>query len=293
MKPSGKGLKMRQGKHEVISFIKHDIRTGILGKWKKLVPFILILFCFCIYLVYQCKESIESGLVEGMPTTADMILFIFRGMREYVPELDPIFAIPVTWLLIQMYIAFVIGGYAYEDLGAYGQQFILRSTKKSHWFFGKCIYCVVNVIGYYVVAYFVIGICSLVFGTLSFQLTPDIGNIMSDMDVTVISEKQFVMHLIILPIMTSLNISFIQMLLSLWIKPTLSFVFVMSYMTISAYWATPAMIGNFSMILRFSPVVMEGIRLTTALWVEGIVFFVFILASWVLMRRYDFIDKNE
>ncbi len=284
---------MKQGKHEVISFIKHDIRSGILSKWKKLVPFILILLCFCIYMVYQCKESIESGLVEGMPTTADMILFIFRGMREYVPELDPVFVIPVTWLLIQMYIAFVIGGYAYEDMGAYGQQFLLRSTKKGYWFFGKCIYCVVNVIGYYAVAYLIIGICSLVFGTLSFQLTPDIGNIMSDMDVTVISEKQFVMHLIVLPIMTSLNVSFIQMLLSLWIKPTLSFVFVMSYMTISAYWATPAMIGNFSMILRFSPVVMEGIRLTTALWVEGIVFFVFILASWVLMRRYDFIDKND
>ena len=97
----------------------------------------------------------------------------------------------------------------------------------------------------------------------------------------------------VLPMMTSLNMSFIQMLLSLWIKPTLSFVFVMSYMTISAYWATPVMIGNYSMILRFSPIVTGGIRPSTALWMEGIVFFLFVLASRVLMRRYDFIDKNE
>ena len=224
------------------------------------IPFIFILLGFCIYVVYQCRESMESGLIEDMPTTGDMILFIFRGMREYVPELDPVFLIPVTWLLIQLYIAFVIGGYAYEDLGAYGQQFLLRST---------------------------------IFGRFSLQLTPDIGYILSDIDVTMITEKQMVLHLVVLPMMTSLNMSFIQMLLSLWIKPTLSFVFVMSYMTISAYWATPVMIGNYSMILRFSPIVTGGIRPSTALWMEGIVFFLFVLASRVLMRRYDFIDKNE
>lgn len=284
---------MKQGKHELISFIRHDIRSGILSRWKRLIPFIFILLGFCIYVVYQCRESMESGLIEDMPTTGDMILFIFRGMREYVPELDPVFLIPVTWLLIQLYIAFVIGGYAYEDLGAYGQQFLLRSTRKGYWYFGKCIYCVVNVVGYYAVAYLIIGICSLIFGRFSLQLTPDIGYILSDIDVTMITEKQMVLHLVVLPMMTSLNMSFIQMLLSLWIKPTLSFVFVMSYMTISAYWATPVMIGNYSMILRFSPIVTGGIRPSTALWMEGIVFFLFVLASRVLMRRYDFIDKNE
>ena len=134
---------MKQGKHELISFIRHDIRSGILSRWKRLIPFIFILLGFCIYVVYQCRESMESGLIEDMPTTGDMILFIFRGMREYVPELDPVFLIPVTWLLIQLYIAFVIGGYAYEDLGAYAVSSPLDKEgvlvfRKVHLLCGEC-----------------------------------------------------------------------------------------------------------------------------------------------------------
>ena len=124
-------MRNKEKVHEFACQIKHDMISGVLGAWKKIIPFTLLIIAFCFYISVECVNLRDIGYVTGEPTTTDMLLYILRGMREYIPELDYSFEIPVTWLIMQLYIAFVIGNYASKDMGSYGQQFLLRSTKKS------------------------------------------------------------------------------------------------------------------------------------------------------------------
>ena len=278
--------------HELSCLIKHDIVGGILTKWKKTIPFLLIICGFSIYFAVQCSILKRDGLVIGSHSAADLLLYIFRGMREYVPQADINFEIPITWLMVQLYIAYAIGNYASEDQGIYGQHFIVRSTKKSFWFISKCIYCSLTVIIYYALAYFIIILCTLITGNLTFRFSLDICSIMSEIDSSLITSDKAIIHLIILPILTSLVLSLGQMVLSLYIKPILSFVFVVAYCSLSAYFESPLLIGNNSMILRFDPFLEEGLNPGFAIFSDLIIIALVIILGCMLLKKHNYLDNN-
>ena len=160
--------------HELSCQLKHDFFSGVLGGWKKIIPFVAIILSLCVYFSVSCAELEKIGFVKGSPTIADTLIYIFRGMRPYNPKIELQFEIPIAWLMIQLYIAFVIGNYAIQDMSGYGQQFLIRATTKKQWFIGKCFYCVTNVLLYYLLVYFVVIAYSLVMGTASFSFSSDI-----------------------------------------------------------------------------------------------------------------------
>lgn len=285
-------MNINKNAYKLTCQIKHDMISGVLGGWKKIIPFVLLIISFCTYLYIECANMKDIGYVDGVPTIADMLLYIFRGMREYMPELDYSFDIPITWLLMQVYIAYVIGNYASKDLGGYGQQFLLRSTKKSYWFLSKCVYCLVNILAYYITTFIIVTICSILFGNISLELSADIGSTMSEIDVTLFSSMSFIFHIIVLPISTSLVVSLVQLLLSLYVKPILSFTFVVSYQALSAYKVSYFLIGNYSMALRCDPFLEDGVNGLFAIIIEIIMIVIIIPFGCITLRKYDYLEKN-
>lgn len=278
--------------HELSCQLKHDFFSGVLGGWKKIIPFVAIILSLCVYFSVSCAELEKIGFVKGSPTIADTLIYIFRGMRPYNPKIELQFEIPIAWLMIQLYIAFVIGNYATQDMSGYGQQFLLRATTKKQWFIGKCFFCITNVLAYYGIVYAVIIAYSVVTGNLSFTLTQDICGIMSELDTSLFNNLSFILNIIVLPILTSVIMALLQLLLSLHIKPTLSYAYVMVYQILSAYYVSYLLLGNYSMVLRCKPFLADGIDTLFALIIETIVIVGIIFIGIVSIQKFDYIEKT-
>ena len=64
-------------------------------------------------------------------------------------ESDQPFEVPVLFLLINILLAVLIGGYAGGGLHGTGLNKLVRCQRRSGWWFCKCIWNVISVLGYY------------------------------------------------------------------------------------------------------------------------------------------------
>lgn len=59
------------------------------------------------------------------------------------------FEVPVLFLLINILLAVLIGGYAAGELHGTGLNKLVRCRRRSDWWICKCIWNVISVLGYY------------------------------------------------------------------------------------------------------------------------------------------------
>ena len=70
-------------------------------------------------------------------------------MQEYIPNQHQPFEVPVLFLLINILLAVLIGGYAAGELHGTGLNKLVRCQRRSDWWICKCIWNVISVLGYY------------------------------------------------------------------------------------------------------------------------------------------------
>lgn len=68
------------------------------------------------------------------------------------------------WVFIQLYLAVVVGVYPVKDLHMAGQQILLKSGNRKAWWFGKVIWNILSVLGFYLVLYLSVTAVSIVTG---------------------------------------------------------------------------------------------------------------------------------
>ena len=69
-----------------------------------------------------------------------------------------------TGFFIQLYLAVVVGVYPVKDLHMAGQQILLKSGNRKAWWFGKVIWNILSVLGFYLVLYLSVTAVSIVTG---------------------------------------------------------------------------------------------------------------------------------
>lgn len=286
---------------ELMLIVKRDIKNSFSLNKYKLLGTALIFFVFCFMLYYRFMGTWELQGKEYAPSFADLLLYIFSGMKVYIPAQSLKFEIPITWLSIQLYIAFMIGNYANRDMSGQGLQILLRTTRKSFWFIGKVAYCFVSVALFYLTGYAAVFVYSALAGTPSLSLSGEIYMYVVGINASLFSASELAVGLLLLPILTSFLLSLFQLLISLWVKPIFSYIFVVAYTSASAYYVSYFLIGNYSMLFRNEKVVSSDIFLSIK-GISGIdqrialaVLLAAILLSVVLgcisLKKYDFLEK--
>lgn len=269
--------------------VKYDIKWGIVEKWKKYLMMLLLALVISTIFIKNCEYSYAKGKLETMPGYFDYIMNLLHGMKKNISNGKDEFKIPVEWMTFHLFIAFSIGNYLAEDLEKCGVNVIIRGGSRKKWIVSKIIWNILAVLSFYVIIYlgnFVLALINT--GKIQLSLTQAVSGKFYEMNLEA-NQVKYIVALIILPILSSFAISQMQMFLSLFVKPIISFLMVASLLILSAYTMSPYLIGNYSMLQRSAIFMKEGISIFTAVSVNLIIIFLSIGGSIISFNKKNIV----
>ncbi|RKI19417.1 hypothetical protein, partial [Bacillus thuringiensis] len=223
----------------IIYDIKNFVKKNVF-KW----------FYWCVSLLVLCVLSIITLKSENQVNSSlDLWFYLFIGSRDYTSGIIEL--PPFSWLLIQAFLAFLVGDYLYNELKENSFYALLRVKKRHDWFLAKIIWLIFTVMLFYIT----ILICLIL---SSFYLDSNINmwgnyskNIFKSHLVLSMNPLKFFILSFFSCFITSLVISLVQVLLTLIIKPIYSYIFIIVMLLISIYVSSPILLGRYLMVIRY------------------------------------------
>lgn len=265
--------------------IQHDLHTGLLSNLPKYLLGAFV-FCFGAIMFFSSAQAME---LQG--SAFDCAVFIYRGMHVYIPADNEIFPIPMLWLMLQIVIAFLIISYPTQDLYAYGIQVLTRAKSRKLWWLSKCVWNLISVLLFYFMGFIVIIIFSLLSGDPSFALNEQSNIMINEFVIQSVPYSKVFTAVFVLPVLTSCAVSLLQMVLNFILQPIYSYLVVISLLLASAYYSSPFLIGNYSMLLRNEIVYEGGVNTTIGMAVNLLIMLFCIFFGMHYLKRYDILKK--
>lgn len=223
----------------------------------------------------------------------DCLVYLFQGMKEYIPSPDKPFEVPIPFLLMNLVLAIFIGNYAVKDLHGYGKLKLVRCRRRAEWWFCKCLWNIATVLLYYAALYAgVLLVCLMNFETLD-QAAPFgthqelLKAFLQTENPVLLGSQEMLAMTVLLPFVTAIAMSLLQMALAFLVSPTISFVILIAVYAFSAYYMDWFMPGNFMMTYRYAQVNPGGVHLGLSLMVDALIAVAAVVAGYWYFRRYD------
>lgn len=234
--------------------LKHDGYAGLLGNWK---IFIIITFLFYIMGFFTIKNGTYCGL-ENVYFWENVIVN-FSGC---VPCFNPMqsganFSLPIQWMVLQVLIAYLIGSYPLYDLQNYGINLLVRVKSREKWWLGKVIWTIESVIMVYFIGYLILGYITLVSGGRFDEVRIEASALLFA-DYSVFNQIGILMIAVVMPMLTSITVSFLQLLLTFCFDSVVAFAIIFFILIISVFYAGPIWIYENGMGIRLYELVING-----------------------------------
>lgn len=274
--------------------VKYDIKNGIQRKMHMyfIASILCIIFVAAFYFNISRKVDI-SGEAE-LFTITNIFFFLFQGKEPFSPELGNAFVFPVIWLIIFLFSAYITLDYPFRNLTEQGIYVITRIRNRTYWWFSKCIFVFCSTLLYFFVLYFTVWIFCRVFGiNISFQFAEYINVEILNMELASVTRKQVIMVLMVLPVMTSLAINFIQLFLGLFIERIYCFLITTFILFASTYFQTPVLIGNYAMVKRSVFCVEGEMTIACGVLINISLVVLCIIIGARRIKKYDILKKNS
>lgn len=274
--------------------LRYDIINGFRSTARR-YGVVLILFCvmFISFLMvitgYNIRFKIDPGIEINL---GNALLYGFGGMSEYKPAEELFFRYPAFWLLSYLLLAYITLYYPYDDLEQFGQNILIRSGGRGLWWISKCIWNILSVVVFFLLAWAVFALgCLVSGGSLSMTLSPDIFAA-CNLVLSYEAPAALIPQTLLLPMLVMMGLNLLQMTLSLFLKPFYSFMVTTAILFLSTYYLSPFCIGNYAMPLRSHLLLANGVGLNTGMLISGILIVVSIIAGGLIFRKRDIL-KGE
>lgn len=257
--------------------------------WKYILgmlPFILS----ALMLANIGEHSMEEAV---SPSFLDSVLYLFKGIRIFIPVRENKFEVPVMWMTVQVFVSMIVYHFPRDDFEKYGVQTLTRVHSKKRWWVSKYIWTVNSVIMYYVAGYLSIAVICVLRGNFSFAPNHVLNLLVNEINTQEIPLIPLCLACILIPVLTSAALSVLQMTISFWLNPIYSYIIILSYIIISVYYCKPWLMGANAMMLRNYFLAGEGLQ-TSVIVVADILIIVLagILGYWHF-HKLDVIPKNS
>lgn len=216
---------------------RFDLRNGIRFIAKKflVLPLLVSLVCFEFMLRLRETASLNHQYAGAQPTLGDLAMYLFGGMKPYIPNPDEPFLFPVSWFLVFGICLFLTLYYPVYDRDTFGKMVIVYSGSRTKWWTAKCAWIIVATFLYFFLCWILLIINCLLYGG---QFTLSVSPYMSDIFLlreTVPPDQWNVCHvLLLMPPLIASSFGILQMLLTLWFRPIICFLISAILMLASA-----------------------------------------------------------
>jgi len=228
----------------------------------------------------------------------DYLFYVTAGMPKFNPDKNNLFQVPALWLAINLIPAFLVQSYTVKDLEGVGLQMLLRNKSRSIWWFSKCFWNISTVVLSYLIVWL-----TFIVGTLLLGNTDEIWKVHEPVWHFIVGEQTqeaasksmmsiqfngiFLALMVFVPLFVSVGMSLMQMALSLMIGPIGGFICILSVYVLSAYFTSPLLIGNYTMIIRSGYMPINGINMVNGIFAGILVGVIGIIIGWFYLKNAD------
>ena len=273
---------------KLFNLFRHDFANGVLRYRYFAAAGLFLLPSLQMINILASRE--ETG------TWMDFLFYVFKGM-EPITNLNSLeqVQLPISWLLIIGGCLFLNLDYLLHDLTSAGQQVLVRCNSRKAWYLSKCFWNTTSCLVYFLIGIGMTLVTSLLAGaeivlidtpTISFDL------LMLQSSVTLTSTQAVCIGLF-LPLLTLVTINQIQMTLSLYVKPILSFLICISLLVIAVYASTPFAVGNGAMVIRSGYLSENGIDPGIACVVCVVAYLACVVLGTIRFQHTDILGIEE
>jgi len=272
--------------------IKHDFYKGTIEGWKKYAIALFIFIFLCFVFQIRAKKIIQFNNISKEISFSDFILFMYRGMNVFDGNAVELQDKLPQWFLVNIYLSIIIGYFPLKDLSESGIQVLIRTKSRVSWWLSKCLWVIYNVLIYYTISIIVITVFSLFHGGLSLEPSKELNLILSNLDISKFNFKGILRVGIILPVITSITFSLIQLLISLFTNSIISNMFIITVLTLTPFYCNSFFIGNYLMILRSNLNIGDsGVSIVYGIVVCVVLSIATIFIGANKIKRYDILEK--
>ncbi|WP_346886740.1 hypothetical protein [Clostridium sp. UBA4395] len=272
--------------------IKHDFYKGTIEGWKRYAMALFIFIFLCFVFQIRAKKIIQFNNISKEISFLDFILFMFRGMNVFDGNAVELQDKLPQWFLVNIYLSIIIGYFPLKDLSESGIQVLIRTKSRVSWWLSKCLWVIYNVLIYYGISIIVITVFSLFHGGLSLEPSKELNLILSNLDISKFNFKGILIVGIILPVITSITFSLIQLLISLFTNSIISNMFIITVLTLTPFYCNSFFIGNYLMILRSNLNIGDsGVSIVYGIVICVVLSIATIFIGANKIKRYDILEK--
>ena len=270
--------------------LRHDARCGLL-RWRYFVT----LFLFAIPCFVFARILHQVG-IQG--SWMDYMLYLFQGKEPIVKTstADRV-ALPMLWLLVTSGCLFINLDYLLKDLTNAGQQIIIRSKSRTLWYLSKCFWNLGSCLLYFSAAGITCALFAWATGAqLSAQNTTELSFMLFGFAISeplTLAPAYAVLASWVIPFLTMLALSMLQMTLCLYVKPIISFVICNSQLILSLYLNSAFVLGNGAMTIRSGFASENGISPTVSAVLAIVVMIASVAAGCLRFRHTDILSLEE
>lgn len=247
----------------------------------KYVPLVLIIVVSCLY--FYKRVDNKAALTIG-----DYIINFFKGEIPYtMSSKEKPFDIPALWAFYIMYFS-LINSWKSSSLFTreeYQKVVRLHSRKRVHMYHISSLFKETFI--YWVLTYVIFLLFALCTKTRFALANSSIQLKYSGIDISNLSTITLGIHLIFLPFVTLLSITFLQYAITLFTNTTISFVVVAVLLVASVFYYHPVLFGNYLMIIRHEALLSGGVRWEIGSFISLIVTVISFQFSYLNLRKKD------
>ncbi len=92
----------------------------------------------------------QVSVWETKSALGDYWLYLYGGMKEYVPTLGNPFQFPAIWIMVFLMSSFLVMSYPMRDLQSTGTQMLVHAQGRSKWWISKCFWNLFSTFSYHI-----------------------------------------------------------------------------------------------------------------------------------------------
>ena len=180
--------------------------------------------------------------LKGQMNLGECIFALFAGMEKFIPETGHEFKFPISWLVLFIVTAYVVFDYPVRDLSRMGARIIAVTGNRWQWWLAKCAWVLILTLAIWMLMALVCVIGAALQGGFNPVPVPEIAKYSGIMTQAPV-EGSMLPFLLAMPFVLC-AIMMIQLLVSVAAGPVVGLVVTTAMLLASAFYVTPALLGN-------------------------------------------------